>query len=207
MTKKRSIDSSADARLAREIEDLLAIDPSPEFLARLRTHLAEAPPLLDARAMGPRKRWWYFRLPGSIRLPVPMGIAIAAMVAAALVLVVLRWPARETPHKVVAVEVPAETEAVTVPASAPPPSPAKPPVRKSAEPEEIETGFFPLMVDPPPFERGLLIRITVPASAMRAVGLPVGDNHLSDPVQADVLMGQDDLVRAIRFVSYRKSRD
>jgi len=206
MTKKRSIDSSADARLAREIEDLLAIDPSPEFLARLRTRLAEEPPLLDARVMGPRKRWWHFQLPEPIRLPAPMGIAIAAMVAA-LVLVVLRWPARETPHKVVAVEVPTETEAVTAPALAPPPSPVKPAVRKSAEPEEIETGFFPLMVDPPPFERGLLIRITVPASTMRAVGLPVGDNHLSDPVQADLLVGQDDLARAIRFVSYQKSRD
>lgn len=199
MTKKRSINSSADARLAREIEDLLAIDPSPEFLARLRTRLAEEPTLLDARAMGPHKRWWHFQL------PVRMGIAIAAMVAAALVLVVLRSPLRETTHKVVAVEVPAETEAVTVPALAPPPSPVKHAVLKPAEP--IVTGFFPLMENPPPFERGLLVRIIVPASTMRTVGLPVGDDHLSDPVQADLLVGQDDLARAIRFVSYRKSRD
>lgn len=76
--------------------------------------------------------------------------------------------------------------------------------RKPAEREEIATGFFPLMDNPPPFERGLLVRMTVPASAMRAVGLPVGDDHLSDPVQADLLVGQDDLARAIRFVSYRK---
>src|SRR5579863_9009912 len=144
MTKKRSVDSSADARLAREIEVLLAIDSSPEFLARLRTRLAEEPPLLDAHAISPLKGWWKFRPPGSIRFPVPMGIAIAAMVAAALVLVVLRRPAREAPHKVVAVEVPAETEAATVPAFAQPPSPVNDAARKPAEPEEIVTGFFPL---------------------------------------------------------------
>jgi hypothetical protein len=168
MTEKQSNDSPTDATLAREIEDLLAVAPSPEFLARLRTQLAQESPFPKARAMGPRRRWWKF--------------AVAAMVAAALVLVVLHRPARETPKKVVAVDVP-------------------------AKPEEIVTGFFPLMENPPPFERGLLIRMTVPASAMRAVGLPVGDNHLSDPVQADLLVGQDDLARAIRFVSYRKSRD
>lgn len=155
--------------------------------------------------MGPHKKWWNLRLPDSLRLPVPTGIAIAATLAAALVLAVLRWSARETPHTVVAVEVPAETEAVTVKTLAPPRSPVKQAVRKPAEP--IVTGFFPLMENPPPFEHGLLVRITVPASTMRAVGLPVGDDHLSDPVQADLLVGQDDLARAIRFVSYRKSRD
>jgi hypothetical protein len=207
MTEKQSNDSLTDATLARAIEDLLAIAPSPEFLAHVRTQLAQEAPLLDARAMGPRKRWWNSRLPDSIRRPVPMGIAIAAM-AAALILAVLHWPARETPqHQVVAVEAPSKTEAVTVPALAPPQSPMKHGGRKSAEPEEIVTGFFPLMENPPPFERGLLVRMTVPASTMRAVGLPVGDNHLSDPVQADLLVGQDDLARAIRFVSYQKRRD
>jgi hypothetical protein len=129
-------------------------------------------------------------------------------IAAAAVLVASYWPARETPHRLVAIEAPAETEAVSVPALAPPPSPpVTHKVRRPAEPEEIVTGFFELMESPPPLERGLLVRMTVPASAMRAVGLPVGDDHLSDPVQADVLVGQDDLARAIRFVSYRKIRD
>jgi hypothetical protein len=122
-------------------------------------------------------------------------------VAAALVLAASasHWSVRETPHQVVAIEAPATAaiEAVTVPA----------PVPKPAESDEIATGFFPLMDNPPPFERGLLVRMTVPASTMRAVGLPVGDDHLSDPVQADVLVGQDDLARAIRFVSSHKVRD
>lgn len=71
---------------------------------------------------------------------------------------------------------------------------------KMAPPHEIVTAFFPLMEDPPPFERGELLRVSVPASAMRGVGLPVSEEHLEDLVQADVLVGQEGLARAIRFV-------
>jgi hypothetical protein len=41
--------------------------------------ISGAPPSLDARVLGPRKRWWSFLLTGSIRVPVPIGIAIAAI--------------------------------------------------------------------------------------------------------------------------------
>ncbi len=69
-----------------------------------------------------------------------------------------------------------------------------------AQPREIVTQFFPLMDVPPPFERGELLRVSVAADAMRAVGLPVDEDHLADRVQADVLVGQEGLPRAIRFV-------
>jgi hypothetical protein len=127
--------------------------------------------------------------------------AVWGAMAVVLVLVISHWIQRETPRRVIAIEAPPETPAVMVPAFASPPSTV---TDAPAQSEEIATGFFPLMESPPPFERGLLVRMTVPASTMRAVGLPVGDDYLSDPVQADVLVGQDDLARAIRFVSYRK---
>jgi hypothetical protein len=123
-------------------------------------------------------------------------------IAAAAVLMASHWTAHETPHELVAASQPAATPAVPV-IIQPRPSLERA-VRKPAEPEEIVTAFFPLMDSPPPFEQGLLVRVTVPASTMRTVGLPVGDDYLSEPVQADVLVGQDDLARAIRFVSYRK---
>lgn len=47
-----------------------------------------APPSLDDRVLGPRRRWWSFLLTGSVRIPVPVVVAIAAallMMAAALV--------------------------------------------------------------------------------------------------------------------------
>jgi hypothetical protein len=127
----------------------------------------------------------------------------AGAMAAAVVLLAVLWPEREAPHKMVAIEAPAEIKAVTVPAPVPPPEVERAAPRP-AEPEEVVTPFFPLVDSSSPFERGLLVRMTVPASTMRTVGLKVGDDHLSDSVQADVLVGQDDLARAIRFVSYRK---
>jgi hypothetical protein len=72
------------------------------------------------------------------------------------------------------------------------------------QPREIVTQFFPLLDVAPPFERGELLRVTVPASTMRRVGLPVNEERLGDRVYADVLVGQEGLARAIRFVSYEQ---
>src|SRR5579884_1705953 len=128
------------------------------------------------------------------------GIA-AALIAALSVVGVWRLH-RPEPARV-EVEMPAAAPAQTV-AAAPPP--ARTTIRRPArrQPREIATRFYPLMPSAPPLERAMLVRVTVPAVTMRAVGLPVGDDHLTDPVEADVLVGQDDLARAIRFVSYQK---
>jgi hypothetical protein len=67
-------------------------------------------------------------------------------------------------------------------------------------PREVVTDFFPLMDVAPPFESGELLRVNLAAGAMRVVGLPVDEDHLTDRIQADVLVGQEGLPRAIRFV-------
>ena len=38
-----------------------------------------APPSLDARVLARREKWWSFLLTGSIRVPVPVGVAIATI--------------------------------------------------------------------------------------------------------------------------------
>jgi hypothetical protein len=68
-------------------------------------------------------------------------------------------------------------------------------------PREIVTDFFPLMDVAPPLGRGQLLRVAVPARTMRSVGLPVREERLDEPVEADVLIGEEGMVRAIRFVS------
>jgi hypothetical protein len=88
-------------------------------------------------------------------------------------------------------------------AAAPAPKPVRA-VRPKPQPHEIVTQFFPLLDVAPPFERGELLRVMVPASTMRKVGLPVNEDRLTDPVYADVLVGQEGLARAIRFVSYEQ---
>ena len=53
-------------------------DPKLSELLR-EWRVPNAPPSLDARVLGLRKRWWRFLLTGSIRVQVPVGMAIAAI--------------------------------------------------------------------------------------------------------------------------------
>lgn len=76
-------------------------------------------------------------------------------------------------------------------------------VRPERVTEEVVTEFFPLMEGAPPLEQGSIVRMSVPLSTMRRVGLPVREDRMEQPIQADVVFGQEGLARAIRFVSYR----
>jgi len=68
-----------------------------------------------------------------------------------------------------------------------------------AQTQEIATDFFPLVEFAPPTDNGELVRVNLPASAMRDVGLPVREDRLDDRVQADVLVSNG-VATAIRFV-------
>jgi hypothetical protein len=133
-------------------------------------------------------------------------VALATLaVAAGITLFFLRT--QQQPQQVA--PIPAREQPIAVaaaPAAMPAPVPkatphARPVIRR---PREVVTQFFPLLDVPPPFERGELLRVTVPASTMRTVGLPVNEERLGDRVYADVLVGQEGLARAIRFVSYEQ---
>jgi hypothetical protein len=137
--------------------------------------------------------------------------ALGTIAAAAIALIVLprhpspepAAPTAEEPVAIQFVEAPAEEPAAVSPVS------ARNGVRartyaKQVPPSEVVTEFFPLMDTPPPFERGELVRIVLPASTMLTVGIPVSETHLADPVQADVLIGQEGLARAIRFVTFEQ---
>jgi hypothetical protein len=132
-------------------------------------------------------------------------VLLAALAAAAGLAIVFVARSHERPKPVAPVPVPKQLVAA---ASAPVETAAVPsapkavrPVRR--QPREVVTQFFPLLDVAPPFERGELLRVVVPASTMRKVGLPVNEDRLAEPVYADVLVGQEGLARAIRFVSYR----
>jgi hypothetical protein len=124
--------------------------------------------------------------------------AIAACVILAMAATFTRGP---RPIKAVPAQKFAET-ATALPAAPPfAPVPAAPKTRvRHAVQREIATEFFPLMDVPPPIGRGALIRVNLPAEAMRTVGLPVREDRLSERVQADVLLSEEGLATAIRFV-------
>ena len=80
------------------------------------------------------------------------------------------------------------------------PTPAAQP--SEAADEEIVTEFIPLMNGGQlaPGDAGHLMRVEVPRSALASFGLPVNADRPGGRVKADVLMGEDGIARAIRFV-------
>ncbi len=68
---------------------------------------------------------------------------------------------------------------------------------------EVATAFFPLLYGNIPFTDGRIVRMEVPGDALESFGLASPDSlDGSRPrsVLADVLVGEDGLARAIRFV-------
>jgi hypothetical protein len=121
-------------------------------------------------------------------------------VAAAVVIALLIYPrpkAQTMEIAVVTPPVPVLATTETVPQKT---------VRHRPRSTEVVTEFYSLMEDAPPFEQGELLRVSLPAAAMRGVGLPVDEDRLADMVQADVLVGQEGLARAIRFVNTNVNR-
>jgi hypothetical protein len=141
-----------------------------------------------------------------------------AAVTAAILLVLsalLFRPANQPPHD--------EQAVLPAPVSTPDfiPSPSPPPERvvaqqplpvrnrvlrrrpaSNAGEEEVVTRFFPLREgeDLTDLESGQLVRVELPGSALSEAGFPFNPETAQTSVIADVVLGQDGLARAIRFV-------
>jgi hypothetical protein len=70
------------------------------------------------------------------------------------------------------------------------------------ESPEVATDFIEIPYAEPlrPEERADVFRIQVPRASMAVFGLPVSGGRLDSRITADVLMGEDGVVRAVRFV-------
>ena len=83
-----------------------------------------------------------------------------------------------------------------------PPSVTNTAANGSAQANEIATSFIPLTGG-----RGLaaaeslqLVRVELPRSALVSFGLPMNVERADQRIKADVLVGNDGIARAIRFV-------
>jgi hypothetical protein len=67
---------------------------------------------------------------------------------------------------------------------------------------EYATDFIPLSYGgvQKPMESGEVVRLEMPRSALIAFGLPVNVEHGDAPVKAELLLGEDGMARAIRFL-------
>jgi len=68
--------------------------------------------------------------------------------------------------------------------------------------DRVATDFIPLTfsADPLLFEGGQVIRVTMPRSALPGLGVPVNLERFGEEVDADVIIGDDGMARAIRFL-------
>jgi hypothetical protein len=76
-------------------------------------------------------------------------------------------------------------------------------LRQGAAPDaKIITRFYSLVEEGQfvPLESGKIVRVEVPVSALITLGLPITAESMDRTVQADLLVGQDGLARAIRFL-------
>ncbi len=68
--------------------------------------------------------------------------------------------------------------------------------------QEIYTDFFALEEGSGSFEieRGRVMRVSMPRSALIRVGLPVNMDRMNDSIQADLVLSEEGIARAVRFV-------
>jgi len=141
-----------------------------------------------------------------------LGFAAAGSIAAAVVLFKLLTPAPPPKLSPVAVAPAPESPAAAVKvaqAGGTGDSPVRSARRKRQAnrlphlvPAEMGTEFMPVAQGDEwtPLDGGRLVRVKLPRSAMGVFGLPVDPGRGPERVQADVVLSDDGLLRAIRFV-------
>lgn len=69
-------------------------------------------------------------------------------------------------------------------------------------PDDSDASFYPLPEAEalPAVENAMVVRVQLPVSSLQLMGVPVGEERADASVQADLLLGQDGLARAVRLV-------
>jgi hypothetical protein len=85
----------------------------------------------------------------------------------------------------------------------------KPAQRSATSGEELTTEFIALANEGElvPLESGRVLRVELSASTLISMGLPITTEDVSKPLLADLLVGQDGMARAIRFVRPGEAAD
>ena len=63
-----------------------------------------------------------------------------------------------------------------------------------------ELAYFLPLDDYEPIEMGVVVRVQLPGSLFRSPGMPLDEDQSGEPIEADILVGEDGSARAIRFV-------
>ncbi|MBM3752376.1 MAG: hypothetical protein FJW38_00155 [Acidobacteria bacterium] len=162
-----------------------------------RTDDLSAPPRVEAALLGELRR----RRQRSVALRVAAPLALAAVLLIGLL--VAPKPTEQTPNTAPIAVAPAPP----IPVTEAPPAVLKTRVvrsRRAAPPVRMaDTGFLPVgawqLAEP--IERGSIMRVKLPRSAMNDFGIPVSMERWHEQIPADVMLAEDGSVRAVRFIS------
>ena len=171
-----------DLKLLEGLRELAADGPrqAPEFVERRL--LGEFRKRSHARR---RNRW--------------LGLGTAAIAAGLAVMLWVRTqPVVQTPT-MAQVGTPAALKAVQ-PTQTPPQALSPPPPYERGAEVAINFYRLPDADELPPMESATIVRVQLPMSSLRLIGLPVSEDRAAESVQADMLVGQDGLARGVRFV-------
>jgi hypothetical protein len=72
----------------------------------------------------------------------------------------------------------------------------------AATAEDTDADFYPVPEADglPPIENATVVRVQMPLISLELMGVAVNETGGADPVQADILLGQDGLARGVRLV-------
>jgi hypothetical protein len=67
---------------------------------------------------------------------------------------------------------------------------------------EVATDFLAVPYAPAftQYDSGQVVRVHLPRSSLGTFGLPFDENRAAERIKADVLLGEDGIARAVRFV-------
>ncbi|MBM3786549.1 MAG: hypothetical protein FJW30_19500 [Acidobacteria bacterium] len=151
-----------------------------------------APPAVEAALLAEMRRRRYRR------------IALWPLLAAAAAMAAVVWLRPAPPAEAPAAERAVASPMVELPVAAEIVLP-KPARRRVTLPAKArpEPGFVPVGVWQwvEPMERGTILRVRLPRSAMAEFGVAVNADRWNETVPADVMVAEDGSVRAVRFVS------
>ncbi|HYM09203.1 MAG TPA: hypothetical protein VEU62_00650 [Bryobacterales bacterium] len=200
---------AGERALAADLRALAEADELEEAPLRLELPLVAAfrdqAAVSPASRMRPRPRWATHAALGAVAASV-------LLIAALTVMAVRRYgsPQRSGPRPAQQVRpvAPKPVLAKAVEPGPPLPAHARRTVTSSsiraaqATAAEVATDFLPLPYGDAltTLEGSHLVRIRLSHSALTTFGLPVNQDRRGELIQADVLLGEDGLARAIRFV-------
>lgn len=159
-----------------------------------RTDGLSAPPRVEVALLSEMRR--RRRRSIALRVAVPLALAAAALIAVRIA--PTQEPKPLDPAPVVAVIAPAPAVVET------PPKARVIRARRTTPLVRIaDTGFLPVGAwqVAEPIERGSIMRVNLPRSAMNDFGFPVSMERWHEQIPADVMLAEDGSVRAVRFIS------